>query len=171
MERAAEAMLARHRAEDARDVEPTLAVKDVVRRERLVRDAAELRTWLARNPDDRRGETGAARQRNRTDNESARMATSKSVAQGYTGGPPSTPPSRPSSTPLGVVGTERRLDLHVTAEDQPPLHSTAAEEAMTVEGRVACRPRNRYHSRFSRERNMNLGAGARMAQVRLACAR
>ena len=93
MERAAEAMLARHRAEDARDVEPTLAVKDVVRRERLVRDAAELRTWLARNPDDRRGETGAARKRNRTDNESATMATSKSVAQGYTGGPPSTPPS------------------------------------------------------------------------------
>ena len=52
MERAAEAMLARHRAEDARDVEPTLAVKDVARRERLVRDEAELRTLLARNPDD-----------------------------------------------------------------------------------------------------------------------
>lgn len=85
MEQAAEAMLARHRAEDARDVEPTLAAKDTARRERLVRDAAELRTWLARNPDDRRGAKGAIRKSNRTDNESAKMATSKGVIQGYTG--------------------------------------------------------------------------------------
>lgn len=86
MERAAEAMLARHRAEDAREVEPTLTAKDTARRERLVRDAADLRTWLARNPDDRRGAKGAVRKSNRTDNESAKMATSKGVIQGYTGG-------------------------------------------------------------------------------------
>ena len=85
MERAADAMLARHREEDARDVEPSLAEKDTVRRERLVRDAAELRTWLARHPDDRRGAKGAVRKSNRTDNESAKMATSKGVIQGYTG--------------------------------------------------------------------------------------
>jgi transposase len=84
MERAAEAMLARHRAEDARDAEPTLAAKDAVRRERLLRDAAELRTWLATHPTDRRGPTGAIRKSNRTDNESAKMATSKGVIQGYT---------------------------------------------------------------------------------------
>jgi transposase len=85
MERAAEAMLARHRAEDAREVEPTLTAKDTARRERLVRDAADLRTWLARNPDDRRGTNGAIPQSNRTNNESAKMATNKSVIQGYTG--------------------------------------------------------------------------------------
>ena len=85
MERAADAMLARLREEDARDVEPSLAEKDTVRRERLVRDAAELRTWLARHPDDRRGAKGAVRKSNRTDNESAKMATSKGVIQGYTG--------------------------------------------------------------------------------------
>ena len=46
MERAAEAMLARHRAEDARDVEPTLAVKDVVRRERLcATQPSSVRGW------------------------------------------------------------------------------------------------------------------------------
>lgn len=44
MERAAEAMRARHRAEDAREVEPTLTAKDTAQRERLVRDAADLRT-------------------------------------------------------------------------------------------------------------------------------
>jgi len=86
MERAAEAMLARHRAEDAREVEPTLTAKDTARRERLVRDATDLRTWLARNPDDRRGANGAVRKRNRTDNERAKMATSKGVIQGCTGG-------------------------------------------------------------------------------------
>lgn len=85
MERAAEAMLARHREEDGRDVEPSLAAKNTVRRERLQRDAAELRTWLTEHPDDRRGAKGAVRKSNRTDNESAKMATSKGVIQGYTG--------------------------------------------------------------------------------------
>ena len=85
MERTAEAMLARHRAEDARAMEPTLVAKDAARCERLVQDAAELRTWLTRHPDDRRGAKGAARKSNRTDNESAKMATSKGVIQGYTG--------------------------------------------------------------------------------------
>ncbi|WP_291261871.1 transposase [Gemmatimonas sp.] len=85
MERAAEARLARHRAEDAREVEPTLTAKDTARRERLLRDAEDLRSWLARNPRDRRGAKGAVRKSNRTDNESAKMATSKGVIQGYTG--------------------------------------------------------------------------------------
>jgi len=85
MELAAEAMLARHRAEDAQGVEPTLVAKDAARRGRLVQDAAELRTWLTRHPDDRRGAKGAVRKSNRTDNESAKMATSKGVIQGYTG--------------------------------------------------------------------------------------
>lgn len=77
-------MLARHREEDASDVEPSLAAKDTVRRERLMQDAAELRTWLTQPPTDRRGARGAVRKRNRTDNESAKMATSEGVIQGYT---------------------------------------------------------------------------------------
>ncbi len=62
LEAAAAAMLARHRAEDARPVEPDVAAKDTARRERLERDAAELRTWLAAHPEDRRGPTGGVRQ-------------------------------------------------------------------------------------------------------------
>jgi len=84
MERAAEQMLARHRAEDGRDHEPTLTTKDAAQRERLLRDAAELRAWLTQHPDDRRGAKGAIRKSNRTDNDSAKMATSKGVIQGYT---------------------------------------------------------------------------------------
>jgi transposase len=85
MERAAEQLLARHRAEDARAVEPSLSSNAATRRERLLRDAAELRTWLAQHPNDRRGAKGAIRKSNRTDNDSATMATSKGVIQGYTG--------------------------------------------------------------------------------------
>src|SRR3989304_2445628 len=48
-------------------------------------DAADLRTWLERHPDDRRGPKGTVRQSNRTDTESAKMATGKGVIQGYTG--------------------------------------------------------------------------------------
>jgi hypothetical protein len=51
----------------------------------LAHDAGELRAWLAAHPEDRRGPTGGLRQSNRTDADSAKMATSKGVIQGYTG--------------------------------------------------------------------------------------
>jgi transposase len=54
-------------------------------RERLADEAAKIRNWLAANPDERRGAKGAVRLSNRTDNESAKMATGKGVIQGYTG--------------------------------------------------------------------------------------
>ncbi len=85
LEPAAAAMLARHRAEDARPVEPDVAAEDEAGRARLERDAAELRAWPAAHPDDRRGPTGGVRKGNRTDADSAKMATVKGVIQGYTG--------------------------------------------------------------------------------------
>jgi transposase len=78
-------MLARHREQDARGVEPDLRVKDRERVNALSRDAARLRQWLKDNPQDRRGAKGSVRKSNRTDNESAKMATDKGVIQGYTG--------------------------------------------------------------------------------------
>ena len=85
LEATAQTILARHRAADQLPVEPTLAEKDTKRIERLERDAAHIREWLQRNPDDRRGVKGAVRKSNRTDNQSAKMATGKGVIQGYTG--------------------------------------------------------------------------------------
>ena len=85
LEAAAATMLARHRTEDGRPVEPDVAAKDTARRERLERDAEQLRTWLAAHPDERRGPKGTVRQSNRTDPESAKLATGKGVIQGYTG--------------------------------------------------------------------------------------
>ncbi len=85
LEAAAATMLARHRAADGAPVEPDLAAKAATRIARLEHDATQLRAWLAAHPDDRRGAKGAIRQSNRTDNESAKMATGKGVIQGYTG--------------------------------------------------------------------------------------
>lgn len=84
-ESAAQAMLARHRKTDTQGVEADLDAKAAERIARLQRDAAELRTWLAKNPEDRKGSRGGIRKSNRSDNESAKMATSKGVIQGYTG--------------------------------------------------------------------------------------
>jgi len=85
LEAAAKAMLERHRQNDALPTEPDLAEKAAQRIERLNHDAAQLRQWLAEHPNDRKGSKGAVRKSNRTDNESAKMATSKGVIQGYCG--------------------------------------------------------------------------------------
>jgi transposase len=85
LEAAAQAMLARHREEDRRGIEPDLAQKSAQRIERLTHEAAQLRDWLKQNPEDRKGAKGGVRKSNRTDNESAKMATDKGVVQGYCG--------------------------------------------------------------------------------------
>jgi transposase len=85
LEAAATAMLQRHRAMDVAPTEPDPTTKAAKRVARLERDAAQIRDWLTRHPDDRRGAKGSIRKSNRTDNESAKMATSKGVIQGYTG--------------------------------------------------------------------------------------
>ena len=83
LENTAAKLLDLHRRNDAR-----LAGGDDVateRAERLRREAAQLREWLAQNSDDRRGARGSVRKSNRTDADSAKMATSKGVIQGFTG--------------------------------------------------------------------------------------
>jgi len=85
LEAATTLMVQRHRASDALPVEPDIAVKAAQRIARLERDATQLRDWLAAHPEDRRGPKGTIRKSNRTDNESAKMATGKGVIQGYTG--------------------------------------------------------------------------------------
>ena len=85
LEAAAQTMLERHRQNDALPVEPALAEKAARQLERLQHEAAQLRHWLSEHPHDRRGSKGTLRKSNRTDNESAKMATAKGVIQGYTG--------------------------------------------------------------------------------------
>jgi transposase len=112
LEAAVQTMLARHRAEDERGVEPDLAAKDKQRKERLKRDAAQLREWLAEHPEERRGSKGSVRKSNRTDNESAKMATSKGVIQGYT----------------GVAAVDGKYQIVVEAQ----AHGTGSEQALLM---------------------------------------
>ena len=85
LEAVAATMVARHRAADTAPVEPDLRAKETVRIAALETDAAQIREWLAVHPTDRHGPTGGVRKSNRTDNESAKMATGNGVIQGYTG--------------------------------------------------------------------------------------
>ena len=97
-----------------------MAAKDTARRERLERDAAELRTWLAAHPEDRRGPSGGVRQSNRTDHESAKLATGKGVIQGYTG--------------VAVVDAAHQIVVDAQA------HGTGAEQELLVPIVTALRP-------------------------------
>ena len=86
MDRAVRRMLARHRQEDlTHTCEPSLREREARQVERLKQEAAKIRTWRQKHPVDRRGVSGGIRKSNRTDNDSAKMATGKGVIQGYTG--------------------------------------------------------------------------------------
>ena len=85
LEAAAKKMLERHRENDALPAEPDLTEKQRQRAERLQQEAAALRQWLTDHPKDRQGSKGTIRKSNRTDPDSAKMATGKGVIQGFTG--------------------------------------------------------------------------------------
>jgi transposase len=120
MEAAAQAMLARHRQNDALPVEPALAEKEARSIERLTTDAARIRQWLTANPDERKGAKGKVIKSNRTDNESAKMATSKGVIQGYT----------------GVAAVDDRHQIIVEAQ----AHGTGSEQALLMPVVAAAAP-------------------------------
>jgi len=83
MEAAVANILAAHQSRDE-----TNAVEDneldLQRTQKLATEAARIRTFLASRKE-RRSSKGAIRKSNTTDNDSAKMATSKGVIQGYTG--------------------------------------------------------------------------------------
>ena len=112
LEAAAATMLLRHRVADATPTEPDLAAKAAKRIERLERDAAQIRDWLVVHPEERRGAKGTIRKSNRTDNESAKMATGKGVIQGYT----------------GVAAVDSRHQIIVDAQ----AHGTGSEQELLI---------------------------------------
>lgn len=84
MEAAVQRMMGEQKARDVSGCDDDEA-RAARTRERLTDEAKKIRHWLACNTDERRGAKGAVRLSNRTDNESAKMATGKGVIQGYTG--------------------------------------------------------------------------------------
>ncbi len=83
MERAATRMLDKHQHADCAATDDVLVKREARKLERLQTEAQQLRDFLKKNPEDRKGSKGSIRLSNRTGNESAEMATSKGVVQGY----------------------------------------------------------------------------------------
>ena len=118
LERAAKAMLDRHRSNDDNTCPEDPNGKGAARIERMKREAAQIRAWLATHPTDRKGPNGGLRKSNLTDNESAKLATDKGVIQGYSG--------------VAVVDAAHQIIVQAQA------HGTGAEQELLLPMLEAC---------------------------------
>jgi hypothetical protein len=101
MHQTVEQLLRKHRERDAAGAEPELKQREKRHIERLRREACELEQWLEQHREERKSAKGKLRLSNRTDNESAKMATGKGVVQGYTG--------------VAAVDDKHQVVVHATA--------------------------------------------------------
>ena len=112
MEAVAHKMIAQQQHADTAPTDEVLVKREVLQLERLHKEARQLRDWLKTHPEDRTSAKGAVRLSNRTDNESAKMATSKGVIQGYT----------------GVAAVDEKTQIIVEAQ----AHGTGSEQALLL---------------------------------------
>lgn len=112
MEKAAEKMLGKHRESDGAPADAKDKQREARSLERLQKDAKNLRDWLEKHPEDRKGASGKTVLSNLTDNESAKMATGKGVIQGYT----------------GVAAVDGHAQIVVEAQ----AHGTGSEQALLM---------------------------------------
>ena len=118
LERAARVMLDRHRDNDDDTSPEDPHGKAAARIERIQREAAQIRSWLAIHPTDRKGPTGGLRKSNLTDHESAKLATDKGVIQGYSG--------------IAVVDAAHQIIVEAQA------HGTGSEQELLIPVLQAC---------------------------------
>ena len=126
LEDTAKTLLARHTTADGQPIESDDRERTAHKIERLHRDAEDLRRWLAAHPTDRHGASGKVVKSNRTDNESAKMATEKGVIQGYT----------------GVAAVDAKHQIIVAAQ----AHGTGAEQALLMPMVEATAPVRQPHT-------------------------
>ena len=152
MEKAVAKMVKAHRARDAAKEAPDEAEKERSRIERLQTEARRIREFLATH-EERRSEKGAIRKSNVTDNDSAKMATSKGVIQGYT----------------AVAAVDAKAQIIVAAR----AHGSGSEQSVLlpmVESTVGMRTGQTlvtadagYHSEANLKRLYDLGVPALIA--------
>lgn len=122
LEQAAQQMLKQHRKTDD-EADTVAAARDEARAARklarLQKDAESLREWLATNPDDKIGSRCRVLKSNRTDNDSAKMATSHGVIQGYAG--------------VATVDAKHQIVLHAEAHGTGSEHSLLLPSITAVE--------------------------------------
>ena len=84
MEKAIGRMMEKHREQDKSQTDSDIQKKEEQYIEKLRKQTAKIKRWLSDN-DDKMGKSGQPIKSNITDNESAKMKTSKGVIQGYVG--------------------------------------------------------------------------------------
>ncbi len=112
LEALAKQLLAKHETLDGQPVDTDLSAQRAHQLKRLNHEAEQLREWLAAHPKDRLGASGKPIKSNRTDNDSAKMATDKGVIQGYT----------------GVAAVDAKHQIIIGAQ----AHGTGAEQALLM---------------------------------------
>lgn len=84
LEHAIEKMVDRHHLSDNRNLEDTLQKREAKQVKTMQKHLAKIRKWLAVS-EDKIGKSGKPIKSNVTDNESAKMKTSRGIIQGYNG--------------------------------------------------------------------------------------
>ncbi len=88
LEATAKAPLTRHQTADGEPVDADDSERRTERLTGCIIDAAELREWLAANPEDRRGSSGNVVKSNRTDTEQRRWPPIKALSRATPPRPP-----------------------------------------------------------------------------------
>jgi len=107
METAIERIVQRHQITDHSGTEREMKKRDDQYVEKLRRHIKKIRDWSDKN-DDKPGKTGKPRKSNITDNDSAKMKTSKGVIQGYDG--------------VAAVDSKRQIVVHAEAYGEAQEH-------------------------------------------------
>jgi transposase len=157
-------IIEQHRSHDQTDsAAATLEEQQRRQIERLTDQAQQIEQWLEEHPHDRHGAKDSVRQSNRTDNESAKMATEKGVIQGYTAVAAVDHKHQIIvEAQAHGVGSEQELLLalieaigqqleeHTLLSADAGYYSTANVQALDERGVQACIPDPNYRSRDPR---------------------
>ena len=107
MEKAIKQIITRHREMDKTEADQAVIDQEQQYAATLKEKVRKIKEWLDDN-DDKPGKTGKPRKSNVTDNESAKMKTSKGVIQGYDG--------------VAMVDSKHQVVVHAAAFGEPQEH-------------------------------------------------
>jgi len=146
---AVERIIGRHQTTDVSGTEREMKKRDDKYVETLRKQIKKVRNWLDDN-DDKPGKTGKPRQSNITDNDSAKMKTSKGVIQGYNG--------------VANVDSKCQIVVHAEAYGQvnehdllePMIEGTGENFSTICNPEVFANTRLTADSGFHTEKNMEM---------------
>lgn len=143
MDRAVRVILDRHRANDAGDCADPLPERAQRTVEKLQRSSRKIKAFLEHN-EDRKGPSGRVVQSNITDNESAKMKTSRGTIQGYTG--------------VAAVDSKHQVIVHAEAHGQGQEHGLLAPAVDQAHTNLGTDSRDRKTTKITADSGYHTGA-------------